>query len=286
MPKASAEEHSCEVARWANGLAGKTAIITGAGRMQSIGRTIALEFARQGVNIVITGTGRDPTTFSEEEQAAKWRDIESVAEEARKMGVAALPLVSNIADPGAVDLMVRSAVEQFGHIDILVNNAGAAVGPDRVPLIDLQVQEFQRVLNVNLTGVLIATQAVVRQMRKQGSGGSIINISSASSRLTPPNAAAYVASKAGLNALSRCMAKEFAPDSIRVNAVLPGFIETARTALAGFVGEKRAQYLKNIPLGRGSDGSDIAAMCMFLASDMGTWITGQDIAVDGGASWH
>src|ERR1700693_4741582 len=154
MPKASAEEHSCEVARWANGLAGKTAIITGAGRMQSIGRTIALEFARQGVSIVITGTGRDPTTFSEEEQAAKWRDIESVAEEARKMGVAALPLVSNIADPGAVDLMVRSAVEQFGHIDILVNNAGAAVGPDRVPLIDLQVQEFQRVLNVNLTGVL------------------------------------------------------------------------------------------------------------------------------------
>jgi NAD(P)-dependent dehydrogenase (short-subunit alcohol dehydrogenase family) len=272
--------------RWGKGLAGKTAIITGAGRMSGIGRTIALEFARQGVNIVITGTGRSPTTFSPEEQAAKWRDIDSVAEEARALGAKALPLVSNIADPAAVESMVRSTVEEFGRIDILVNNASAAVGPDRVPLIDLPVQEWQRVLNVNLTGVLVATQAVVRQMKKQGSGGSIINISSASSRLTPPNAAAYAASKAGLNALSRCMAKEFASDAIRVNAVLPGFIETARTAKAGFVGEKRAQYLKNIPLGRGSDGSDIASMCSFLASDFGAWITGQDIAVDGGASWH
>src|SRR5947208_1561850 len=117
---------------WAPELKGKTAIVTGAGRLRSIGRPIALELARQGVNVVLTGTGRSPDRFPPDEQAIGWRDIESVADEVRQIGTVALPLVSDISDPAAVDAMVQQSLDRFGSIDILVNNAGAARGADRV----------------------------------------------------------------------------------------------------------------------------------------------------------
>src|SRR5215212_930679 len=111
---------------WAPELKGKAAIVTGAGRLRSIGRPVALELARQGVNIVLTGTGRSPDRYPPDEQEIGWRDIESVADEVRAVGAQALAFVSDVRDPDAVADMVQRALAQFGRIDILVNNAGAA----------------------------------------------------------------------------------------------------------------------------------------------------------------
>lgn len=270
---------------WAPELKGKTAIVTGAGRLRSIGRPIALELARQGVNIVLTGTGRAPEHFPPDEQEIGWRDIESVADEVRAAGAEALALVSDVSNPDAVDAMVQQAVARFGRLDIMVNNAGAARGNDRVPVVDLAVETWRKVIDVNLTGTFLASRAAARQMIAQGEGGSILNISSIASRMAGASAAAYSASKAGINALSHALALELAPHRIRVNAVLPGVIETARMDDLGRE-ERWEATLKRIPLGTAGNGMEIAYLCTYLCSDMGAWITGQDLTVDGGSTWH
>jgi 3-oxoacyl-[acyl-carrier protein] reductase len=271
---------------WAPELRGRTAIVTGAGRLRSIGRAICLELARQGVNVVLTGTGRDPSRYPPEEQEIGWRDIESVAEEIRQAGAQALPLVSDVADPGAVAALIEAAVERFGGLDIVVNNAGAARGEDRVPVVELSLEAWNKVLHTNLTGAFLVSQAAARQMTKDGRGGSIVNISSIASRVASAHSAAYASSKAGLNALSRVMATELAPHRIRVNSVLPGVIETSRMDDLGR-GEGWRKFVEEvIPLGTAGNGMEVAYLVTFLCSDMGSWITGQDLAVDGGTSWR
>ncbi len=271
--------------KWAPELAGRTAIVTGAGRLRSIGRPVALELARQGVNIVLTGTGRDPSNYPPDEQEIGWRDIESVAGEVRAAGAEALTLVSDISDPAAVDEMVQRTRERFGRIDILINNAGAARGPDRIPVVELPVEAWLKVISTNLTGTFLASKAVASVMIAQGRGGHIINISSIASRLAGGSAAAYSASKAGINALSHAMALELAPHDIRVNSVLPGVIETARMDDLGR-GERWQATLKSIPLQYAGNGMEIAYLCTFLCSEMGAYITGQDLTADGGRTWH
>ena len=273
---------------WAPELKGKTAIVTGAGRLRSIGRPVALELARQGVNIVLTGTGRDPAHYPPDETAVGWRDIESVAAEVRAAGAqaGALALVSDVSNPAAVARTVEQAVERFGSVDILVNNAGAARAGDRIALVDLPLEEWERVIRVNLTGSFLMAQAAARQMIGQGRGGVIINISSIAARLAPAEVGVYSASKAGLNAMSHALAMELAPHKIRVNAVLPGIIETARMDDLGR-GEVWQDFIDSrIPLGVPGNGMEIAYMCAFLCSDMGAWITGQDLTVDGGTTWR
>jgi 3-oxoacyl-[acyl-carrier protein] reductase/meso-butanediol dehydrogenase/(S,S)-butanediol dehydrogenase/diacetyl reductase len=270
---------------WAPELKGKTAIVTGAGRLRSIGRPVALELARQGVNIVLTGTGRSPDSYPPDEREIGWRDIESVADEVRAAGVESLTLVSDVSDPEAVEAMVRQTVERFGRLDILVNNAGAARGDDRVPVVDLAIDTWRKVIDVNLTGTFLASRAAARTMIAQGQGGCIINISSIASRVAGASAAAYSASKAGINALSHALALELAPHRIRVNAVLPGVIETARMDDLGREERWRAT-LQRIPLGTACNGMEIAYLCTYLCSEMGAWITGQDLTVDGGMTWH
>ena len=270
---------------WAPELKGKTAIVTGAGRLRSIGRPIALELARQGVNVVLTGTGRSPDRYPPDEQEVGWRDIESVADEVRAAGAEALAFVSDVSDPDAVEEMIRRAVDRFGRLDILVNNAGAARGDDRVPVVDLDIDTWRTVIDVNLNGTFLACRAAARHLIAQGEGGCIINISSIASRLAGASAAAYSASKAGINALSHALALELAPRQIRVNAVLPGIIETARMDDLGREDRWRAT-LQRIPLGTAGTGMEIAYLCTYLCSDMGAWITGQDLTVDGGMTWH
>jgi 3-oxoacyl-[acyl-carrier protein] reductase/meso-butanediol dehydrogenase/(S,S)-butanediol dehydrogenase/diacetyl reductase len=271
---------------WAPELRGRTAIVTGAGRLRSIGRPVALELARQGVNIVLTGTGRSPEHYPPDEKEIGWRDIESVADEVRAAGAEALALVSDVADPAAVARTVEKAVARFGSVDILVNNAGAARAGDRIPLVDLPLAEWERVIRVNMTGSFLMAQAAARRMIAQGRGGVIINISSIASRLAPAEVGVYSTSKAGLNALSHALAMELAPHRIRVNAVLPGIIETARMDDLGR-GEVWQEFIDSrIPLGVPGNGMEIAYMCAYLASDMGAWITGQDLAVDGGTTWR
>lgn len=271
---------------WCPELRGRTAIITGAGRYRSIGREIALELARQGVNIVLTGTGRDPSHYPQEEKDIGWRDIASVAEEVEAAGAGALALVSDVSDAGSIAALVAATVERFGGVDYLVNNAGAAVGPDRVPLVDLPLDQWHRVMRINLDGALLIAQAAARAMIDRGQGGAIVNISSIAARLASANTGAYTASKAGLNAISRVMAVELAPHRIRVNALSPGLVRTTR--VAGAVPDEQWDALVKsfVPLGVAGDGSEIAHMATYLCSDMGLWITGQEIAVDGGTAWR
>ena len=266
-------------------LAGKVAIVTGAGRMRSIGRPIARMLARAGAAIVITGTGRRPEDYPDDEKAAGWRDIESVAEEVRSEGARCLALVSDIRDERAVEELVARTVGELGRVDIVINNASAARGPDRVAATELPFEIWRKVFATNVDGTFLLSRAAARRMITQGEGGSIVNVSSIASKLAPANTAAYAASKAAINALSRSMALELAPHNIRVNALCPGIIDTLRMDDLGR-GEKWNTFVKTmIPLGYPGDGSECAEIVLFLVTDHGKWITGQALNVDGGTVW-
>ncbi|MCC6381402.1 MAG: SDR family oxidoreductase [Dehalococcoidia bacterium] len=266
-------------------LAGKVAVVTGAGRMRSIGRPIARTLARAGAAVVVTGTGRPPERYPDDEKAAGWRDVESVAGEIRAAGGVCLPLVSDVSDEEAVAALVQRTVAEFGRLDILVNNAGAARGEDRVPVVDLPYPVWRKVLVTNLDGTFLVSRAAARQLIAQGEGGSVVNISSIASKLAAANAAAYSSSKAGINALSHSLAMELAPHGVRVNAVCPGIVDTFRMDDLGRGDQWRQTVRRTIPLGYAGDGSECAEMVLFLVSDRGKWITGQAINVDGGTVW-
>lgn len=271
--------------QWAPDLKGKVAIVTGAGRLRSIGRMIALELARNGADVVVTGTGRDPSKYPPDEQAVGWRDVDSVADEITEAGSRGLALVSSIADQSDVDQLVKRVVDEFGRVDILVNNAGAARGEDRRAVVELNPDVWKHVLNVNANGTFLLSRAVAQQMIEQGQGGRIINISSIAAVVAGPTAAAYSASKAAIDALSRSMALELAPHGITVNAIRPGVVETARMDDLGRE-ERWDEWVRTmVPLGWASDGMDVAYLSTFLCSEMGAWITGQAINVDGGRVW-
>ena len=257
----------------------KVAVVTGAGRMRSIGRPIAVELARAGCDIVLTGTGRSPDRYPEDEKAAGWRDIESVADEVRAHGRKALSLVSDVADPVAVDRLVDQVYREFGRCDFVINNAGAARGEDRVPVIDLAVDAWMTVINVNLNGTFLMSRAFGKPMAEAGTGGAIINISSIAGRMMAANTAAYSASKAGIHALTCAMAKEMGPSRIRVNAICPGLIDTAR--MDG-MRDNWDRVVSAIPLRVAGTGEQIAAAAVYLCSDQGAWTTGELMTVDGG----
>jgi 3-oxoacyl-[acyl-carrier protein] reductase len=266
-------------------LAGKVAIVTGAGRMRSIGRPIANILTRAGAAVVITGTGRRPEDYPDDEKAAGWHDINSVAEEIRREGGHCLALVSDIRDESAVKGLIDRTIAEFGRLDIVINNASAARGPDRLPITEIPYDVWRRVFATNVDGTFLVSRAAARKMIAQGEGGSIVNISSIASKLAPVNTSAYAASKAAINALSRSMALELAPHQIRVNAVCPGIIDTFRMDDLGR-GEKWKAFVKSmIPLGYPGDGTECAEIVLFLVTEHGKWITGQAINVDGGTVW-
>lgn len=260
----------------------KVAVVTGAGRMRSIGRSIAVELARAGCDIVLTGTGRPPERYPDDEKAAGWRDIDSVAEEVRALGRRAHPVISDVSDPDSVDRLGREVLATFGRVDIVVNNAGAARGDDRRPLIELDPALWRRVIDVNLTGSFYMCQTFGGIMASAGRGGSIVNISSIAGKTFAANNGAYSASKAGLQAMTACMAKEVAGADVRVNAICPGVIDTSRMDDLGR-GQVWDDYVQTlIPLGRAGSGTDIAATVVYLCSEQGSWVTGQSWNIDGG----
>jgi 3-oxoacyl-[acyl-carrier protein] reductase len=264
------------------GLDDKVAVVSGAGRMRSIGRPIAVALARAGCDIVLTGTGRSKDRYPDDEKAAGWRDIDSVADEVRALGRRAIAVVSDVADRSAVEALAAQTMAEFGRVVIIVNNAGAARGDDRVPVIDLDPDLWRTVIDVNLTGSFLMSKIFGRLMVEGGNGGSIINISSIAGKKLSPNTAAYAASKAGLQALSACMAQEVAEAGVRVNTVCPGLIDTSRMDDLGR-GEVWENVIKQlVPLGRPGTGEDIAHIVVYLCSDEGSWVTGQAWNVDGG----
>lgn len=263
------------------GLAGKVAVVTGAGRMRSIGRSLAVELARAGCDVVVTGTGRRPEDRPADEVAAGWRDIDSVAEEVRALGRRALPVVCDVTDPGDVRRLLDVVLAELGRVDVVVNNAAASRGEDRVPLTELSVEAFDRVIGVNLRGTFLMTQVFGRQLVAQGAGGSIINISSIGGKLSGARTGAYSASKAGVQSLTSSAAKELGTHGIRVNALCPGVTETGR--IDDRDPESWQAYVRaNLPLGRSGEPAEVAAAAVFLASDQAAWVTGQAWNVDGG----
>jgi len=264
------------------GFDGKVAVVTGAGRMRSIGRPIALALARAGCDIVLTGSGKPASAYPTDEQHAGWRDIESVADEVRALGRRALPLVSDVRDAQAVDRLAAQVMASFGRVDFVVNNAGSTRGSDRVPATELPLSEWQRVLGTNLDGTFYMARSFAQYMVTQGRGGVILNISSIAGRNRMPNTAAYATSKAAIDALSTVLAGELGPQGIRVTSVSPGMIDTSRMddVPRGEVWDRIVRG--NIPLQRAGTGADIAHMVVFLCSDQAAWVTGQTIYVDGG----
>lgn len=264
------------------GLEGRVAVVTGAGRMRSIGRDIAVTLARMGCDVVVTGTGRDPSDYPDDEQQAGWRDIDSVADEIRELGRRAVPVISDVREPAAVDALLARTLDELGRVDFVINNAGAARGADRVPVVELSVEQWHQVIGVNLHGSFYMSRVFGRKLVEQGDGGAIINISSIAGKMLAPNTAAYAASKAGIQALTACMAREVGGDRVRVNAICPGIIDTYRMddIPRGKVWDDLVA--STIPIGRAGSGFDIAWMVAFLCSDQGSWITGQSYNVDGG----
>jgi 3-oxoacyl-(acyl-carrier-protein) reductase len=242
-------------------LEGKTAIITGASR--GIGRGIAEVFAKHGANVAFT--------YSSSAEAAKVLEDELIA-----LGVKAKGYQSNAADFNEAQKLVDDVIATFGNIDILINNAG--ITKDNL-LMRISEEDFDKVIEVNLKSVFNMTKAVQKTMLKNRAG-SIINMSSVVGVKGNAGQTNYAASKAGVIGFTKSVALELGSRNIRCNAIAPGFIETEMT---GKLNEDVVQGWRDaIPLKRGGTTEDVANACLFLASDMSAYVTGQVINVDGG----
>ncbi len=241
-------------------LGGKVAIITGGAR--GIGRQIALLFAKEGADVVIG----DVNTQRAEKTRFK---LEAG-------GSRSLALEMDVTDYGKVEEAVNKILDKFGRIDILVNNAG--ITKDNL-ILRMSQEDWDAVLNVNLKGTFNCTKAVSRVMLKQRYG-RIVNIASIIGIIGNAGQANYSASKAGIIALTKTTARELASRNINVNAIAPGFIQTEMTAK--LPQDLKEKMLKDIPLGKFGSPSDVARLCLFLASSEADYITGQTIVIDGG----
>ena len=242
-------------------LENKTVLITGATR--GIGKGIAETFARQGAHVAFT--------FSSSVEAATALEKELAAN-----GVKAKGYQSNAADFAAAQELAAAVLEEFGSIDVLINNAG--ITKDNL-LMRISEEDFDKVIEINLKSVFNLTKAVIRPMMKQRSG-SIINMSSVVGVQGNAGQTNYAASKAGMLGFTKSVALELGSRNIRCNAIAPGLIETEMTAK---LDEKVVDgWRQSIPLKRGGAPEDIANACVFLASDMSAYITGQTLNVDGG----
>jgi len=244
-------------------LSGKTAIVTGSSR--GIGRAIALELGQAGASVVIN--------YSSNDAAA-----EEVKKQIEDSGGAAVTIQADVTDYNQCESMIQNTIEHFGRIDILVNNAG--ITRDNL-LARMKAEEWQDVIDTNLTGVYNCCRAALRPLLKQKSGGRIINIASVAGIHGNTGQANYAAAKGGVISFTRTLAKELGSRGITVNAVAPGFIETEMTEILS-EGMKE-QVISRIALGRLGKPEDVASVVLFLASSA-DYVTGQVIAVDGNLS--
>ncbi len=250
----------------------RVAIVSGIG--PGMGRSIALRLAASGADVVLAARS-----------AAR---LEEVAGEVRALGRRATCVPTDLTDPAQCRALVERAVAEHGRVDVLVNNA---FHPGTLrPFADDDLEDWRGVLEVNLLGTLRVTQAVVPRMRESG-GGSIVMISTMSSRVVNLGFSSYAASKSALNAATQGLARELGRDQIRVNAVLPGYIwgESVQAYIARRAGahgkthdEVYAEIAANIPIGRIPEPDEIAGAVLFFASDLSCVVTGQTLDVNGG----
>lgn len=262
------------------GLDGKVALVTGSS--QGIGQAIAIRLAEAGAKVVINyrshPEGAEETVEKVNAVGGQCHQVEGYCDRDRGYSVGAdLGLVEDVRR------LVAESIDHFGQLDILVNNAGIE---KYAPFWEVDENAFDAVLNVNLKGVFFATQAVVKHLMATQRPGKIINISSVHEDLPFPNFAAYCASKGGLKMLTRNLGVELAPYGITVNNVAPGAIATPINSKLLNDSEKLGVLLKNIPLGRLGQPSDVAGLVEFLASDAASYITGSTFFVDGGLTWN
>jgi len=241
---------------------GKVAIVTGASR--GIGRAIALSLAMVGVSVVVN-------------YKKSRHEAEKVLELVQQAGSDGFLYEGSVADSEAMERMVAATLEQYGQLDILINNAGILV-PKHIMM--TKAEEWIQAIETNLTGAFYCVKYAIRPMIEQHYG-RIVNVSSVASIRGIAGQGSYASSKAGLNGLTRVLAKELALYGITVNAVAPGFIETDMTSIFD---KKKTEYQNTIPLKEFGKPEDVASLVSFLVSDNAGYITGQVIAVDGGLS--
>jgi 3-oxoacyl-[acyl-carrier protein] reductase len=245
-------------------LEGKVAIVTGAAR--GIGEGIALKFAEHGANVAFS--------YISDSSAEKAAALES---KLCAMGVRAKAYKSNAGDFAQCEALVNDVFKEFGSVDVCVNNAG--ISKDNL-LLRMTPEQWDDVIRINLNSVFYMTKQVIKPMMKAKSG-SIINMSSVIGEIGNAGQASYAASKAGIIGFTKSVAKELGSRNIRCNSIAPGFVETDMTSYLK-EGEAADKYKASIPLGRFASTVDIANTALFLASDMGSYITGQTISVCGG----
>ncbi len=238
-------------------LKNKIAIVTGAG--QGIGKGIALALANEGCNVVVSDIVVE--------------NCEKVIKEIKKAGTEGLAIKCDVSKKEEVDNLIKKTIEKFGKLDILVNNAG--IYPF-VPFLEMKESDWDKVMNVNLKGTFLCSQAAAKEMKD---GGKIVDVSSIASVVGFEGLVHYCASKGGVNAMIRALALELASKKINVNAVAPGAIDTPGAASNE---EQKKQTISAIPWARMGTSEDIANTVVFLASEKADYITGQTIIVDGG----
>ena len=244
-------------------LNGRVAVVTGASK--GIGAGIAKQLAAEGAAVVVN-------------YASSKSDADKVVDEIAKGGGKAVAVQGSVAKKADVEKLFSAAEKAFGKIDILVNNAGVY---EFMPLEDATEQQFHRMFDTNVLGIILATQAALKHFKSDG--GSIVNISSLASSLTPPTGVIYNATKGAVDAITRTLAKELGPKKIRVNSINPGMVITEGVVSAGFDNsEFRQTFESQTPLGRIGQTDDIAPASVFFASDDSKWVTGETLIIAGG----
>ncbi|RLI07682.1 3-oxoacyl-[acyl-carrier-protein] reductase [Candidatus Bathyarchaeota archaeon] len=239
----------------------KVALVTGSSR--GIGRAIAIELAKSGIDIVVNNS-KNPQEGLE------------VVEEIKKIGQHAMYIQADVSNPDQVEDMIERIIKEFSRIDILINNAGIVMDKK---LENMDIDRWNKVISVNLTGTFNCTKAVIKYMKKQG-GGKIVNISSVVGEIGNFGQSNYAASKGGVISFTKTVAKEYAKEGIIVNAVAPGFIKTKM--VEGIPEGIMQKILEQIPLGRLGEPEEVAKLVCFLVSDDVNYITGQVININGG----
>jgi 3-oxoacyl-[acyl-carrier protein] reductase len=243
-------------------LKGKVAVVTGASK--GIGAGIAKALAAEGASVVVN-------------YASSKAGADKVVAAITAAGGKAVAVGGDVSKAAEAQGIIDAAIKNYGRLDILVNNSGVY---EFSPIEAVTEEQFHRIFNINVLGAILTTQAAVKHL---GEGGSIINIGSGVTRLTPPNSAVYTGTKGALDAITGVLARELGPRKIRVNTINPGMVDTEGTQTAGFIGSDFEKSLvAQAPLGRTGKVSDIAPIAVFLASDDSAWLTGEQLLATGG----